>query len=147
MAPFAGTWRLVATRQRMTDGTVRPDPDLGPTPSGYMMFDASTGVMCVVITNGDRARWRDASAPTDAEARDIWSKMVTYCATWSVDARRRELVYKLQIDHSPNRTGTERRRPFTRSGDQLILRPTPLPEGVASWEVEWRRVGGVADAR
>ena len=29
MAGFGGTWRLEATRQHMTDGTVRPDPDLG----------------------------------------------------------------------------------------------------------------------
>jgi len=27
----SGAWNLVETRQRMADGSTRPDPDLGPT--------------------------------------------------------------------------------------------------------------------
>ena len=57
MMRLAGSWRLVATRQRMTNGTVRPDPDLGANPSGYLMFDADAAQMCTVVNNGDRARW------------------------------------------------------------------------------------------
>jgi len=139
MARLAGTWRLVATRQRMTDGTVRPDPDLGSNPSGYLMFDAVTGQMCTVVNNGDRARWADAAHPTDAEARAIWAQTVSYCATWSVDSTGRELVYRLGANMSPNLIGAERRRRFTLEGDRLILYPTPLPAGVSQWTVEWRR--------
>lgn len=140
MVPFAGTWRLAATRQRMTDGTIRPDPDLGSRPTGYMMFDVAAEKMCVVINNGDRSLWADPSTPTDREARDIWNQMVTYCAAWSVDSKRSELVYRIEIDLLPNRPGTERRRRFSMEGDRLILRPNPLPAGVVDWEVEWRRM-------
>ena len=139
MASLAGTWRLVGTRQRMADGTTRPDPDLGSRPSGYLMFDAKTGRMCTVVNNGDRARWADAAHPTDAEVRTIWQQTVSYCGTWSVDTTRHELVYRLEANMSPNTIGMERRRRFTLDGDSLILYPTPLPDGVVEWAVEWRR--------
>ena len=72
MAWLEGTWRLAETRQRISDGTSRPDPDLGPRPAGYLMFDAGTGQMCAVVNNGDRVKWGDATRPTDAEAQAIW---------------------------------------------------------------------------
>lgn len=143
MVRLAGTWRLIATRQRMTDGTVRPDPDLGSRPSGYLMLDADAGQMCTVTNNGDRARWADAAHPTDAEARAIWTQTVSYCGAWSVDSARGELVYRIGANMSPNLIGTERRRRFTLDGDRLILYPTPMPAGVTEWAVEWRRAPAV----
>jgi hypothetical protein len=139
MARLAGTWRLVATRQRMTDGTTRPDPDLGSKPSGYLMFDATAGQMCAVINNGDRANWASAAHPTDAEAQAIWAQTVSYCGSWSVDSTGGELVYQLGANMSPNLIGAERRRRFALDGDRLILYPTPLPAGVSEWTVEWRK--------
>ena len=56
MAPFDGTWRMVATLQRLSDGTERPDPDLGSDPVGILMFDATTGQMCVVVNHGGRQK-------------------------------------------------------------------------------------------
>jgi len=138
-ASLAGTWRLVGTHQRMADGTVRPDPDLGSKPAGYLMFDANAGQMCVVINNGDRAKWQDAAHPTDAEVRSIWQQTVSYCGTWTVDSSGRELAYRLEANMSPNLIGAERRRRFTLDGDRLILYPTPLPAGVVEWTVEWRK--------
>ena len=139
-AALAGTWRLASTRQHMTDGSVRPDPDLGARPSGLLMFDDRAKQMCTMIDNGDRPGWRDPAHPTDAEVRAIWDQTVAYCATWSIDASRGELVYRLETNHSPNLIGKERRRRFTLDGDRLILHPTPLPAGVVDWEVEWRRM-------
>jgi len=129
MAPFAGTWLLVGTRQRMIDGSIRPDPDMGSRPSGYLMFDATAGQMCAVLNNGDRTKWKDASHPTDAEAHAIWNQTVSYCGAWTVDATRGELVYELGVNMSPNLIGSERRRRFTLTGDRLILYPTSLPAG------------------
>ena len=63
-----------------------------------------------------------------------------------MDDARSELVYTLEIDQSPNRTGTERRRRFAIERDRLILYQTPLPAGVMDWEVaEWRRMPPSAD--
>ena len=121
MARLAGTWRLITTRQRMTDGTIRPDPDLGSRPSGYLMFDAAAEQMCTVINNGDRANWKNAAQPTDAEAQAIWTQTVSYCAAWSIDSTGSQLVYRLGANMSPNLIGAERRRRFTLDGERLIL--------------------------
>jgi len=103
------------------------------------MFDADAGQMCAVVNSGDRAKWQDAGRPTDAEAHDIWDHTVSYCGSWSVDVAAHALVYRIGANNSPNLLGTERRRPFTLTGDRLILHPTPLPPGVTEWTVEWRR--------
>jgi hypothetical protein len=145
MTQLAGTWRMVGTQQRMSDGTTRPDPDLGPNPIGYLMFDAVAGQMCTVVNNGDRTKWKDAGHPTDAEAQGIWNHTVSYCGSWSVDLTAHALVYRIEANSSPNILGTERRRAFTLVGDRLILRPTPLPPGVTEWTVEWRRPRGPSD--
>ena len=50
-----GTWRLVAARQRLADGTQRADPATGAHGVGYIMYDA-TGHVCVVIANPDRPK-------------------------------------------------------------------------------------------
>ena len=128
----------------MTDGTIWPDPDLGSSPSGSLMLDAAAWQMCTVINNGDRANWKDAAHPTDAEAQAIWAQTVNYCAAWSVDSTGGELVYRLGANMSPNLIGTERRRRFTLEGDRLILYPTPLPAGVSEWAVEWRKASAAS---
>jgi len=140
-APFHGTWQLVSTRQTMADGSMRSDPDIGDRGVGQLMLDASNGRMCVTVANGDRTPWADATKPTDAEVREAMMKMVAYCGTWDVDTAKQELVYKLEIDRSPNQQGTERRRQYVWQGDRLFLNPTPLPEGVTKWEIEWKRAG------
>ena len=111
------------------------------------MFDAAVAQMCTVINNGDRAKWKNAAHPTDAEAQAIWSQTVSYCATWSVDSTGHELVYQIGANMSPNLIGTERRRRFTLEGERLVLYPTPLPAGVSEWTVEWRRASSASHRR
>ena len=77
---FVGTWRLVSATQQMTDGSVRPDPDLGTHPRGYLTY-TSTGRVCVTIGSGDRPLWADGAHPTPAEASAIFANMVAYCGT------------------------------------------------------------------
>ena len=136
---FHGTWQLVSTKQTMADGSTRSDPDIGDHGVGQLMLDASTGRMCVTVANGDRTPWADAAKPTDAEVREAMAKMVAYCGSWDVDTARQELVYRLEIDRSPNQQGTERRRQYAWKEDRLFLNPTPLPAGVTKWEIEWTR--------
>src|SRR6202043_3777604 len=83
-AGLSGTWRLVETRQVMADGTVRPDPDLGPRPSGYMMYDDAGGRVCTVFNDTTRPRWA-AARPSETEARMMFDQMVVYCGRYRVD--------------------------------------------------------------
>lgn len=139
---LVGTWRLVADTQRMADGTVRPDPNVGRHARGYIIY-TSTGQVCAMLANSERPRWASSDRPTEAEALTIAENMVAYCGTYSVDEAAGFILHHIEIDLSPNRTGTDRKRFFTLSGNSLILRPAPpLPDGVQEWTVAWERVNG-----
>jgi len=51
------------------------------------------------------------------------------------------VVHHVEIDLSPNRTGTDRRRFFKITGDRLVLTAAPpLPDGVRALTITWERV-------
>jgi hypothetical protein len=138
-ARLVGTWRLVAATQRMADGAERPDPNVGAAGRGYIIY-TPTGQVCALLGNSERARWALGERPTEAEALAIPANMVAYCGTYSVDEAAGFVLHHIELDLSPNRTGTDRKRFFTLSGDRLVLRPAPpLPEGVQDWTVTWER--------
>ena|SRR5436190_2407373 len=134
-----GTWRLVETRQVMADGSVRPDPDLGPRPQGYMMYDAKAGRVCTTFNDSTRPRWA-AATPSEAELRTLFAQTVIYCGRYGVDDARRVITFDLEIAMSPNSVGTHRERRFERKDDKLTLYPTPLPAGVTAWSIHLERV-------
>jgi hypothetical protein len=136
---IVGTWRLVAATQRMIDGTERPDPNVGAQARGYIIY-TPTGQVCAMLGNSERARWMVGDQPTPAEALAITGNMVAYCGTYTVDRAGGFVLHHVELDLSPNRIGTDRKRFFTISGDRLVLRPAPpLPEGVQDWTVTWQR--------
>jgi hypothetical protein len=138
-AQIVGTWRLVAASQRMADGTERPDPNVGARGRGYIIYTA-TGQVCALLGNSERARWI-GEQPTAAEAQAISPNMVAYCGTYTVDEAGGFVLHHVELDISPNRAGTDRKRFFTIAGDSLVLRPAPpLPDGVQDWTVTWQRV-------
>lgn len=140
MARIVGAWRLVETRQRMVDGATRPDPDLGPHPAGYMIYDSS-GRMCTVFSDMDRPGWgSDGPSPTDLRA--MYNNTLVYCARYEEDDKRGVLVFHLELGNSPNTAGATRERHFELTGDELTLYPTPLPAGVAEWSIHLQRVAG-----
>jgi len=135
---LAGAWRLVETRQRLADGSVRSDPDLGAHPGGYMIYDEA-GVMCTMFSDTDRPRW-GAGGPSEADLRRVVDNTVAYCARYEVDAARGVIVFHLEEGNSPNSMGATRERRFELVGDRLILHPNPLPAGVTDWTIHLRRV-------
>ncbi|MBV8594441.1 MAG: lipocalin-like domain-containing protein [Caulobacteraceae bacterium] len=83
-ARLVGTWRLVSATERMTDGTERPDPNVGARGRGYIIYTA-TGQVCALLANSERAPWAVADRPSAAEASAIPANMVAYCGAYSVD--------------------------------------------------------------
>jgi hypothetical protein len=136
---LVGTWRLVAARQRLADGSVRPDPQPGAHGVGYIMYDA-TGHVCVVLANPDRPAWKAPNAATDAELRSAFEGLVAYCGTYETDEARHLVIHHVEADREPHVMGTDRTRSATVTGDRLILRPIELPPGIVEWTVEWGRV-------
>jgi hypothetical protein len=138
---LVGTWRLVAARQTMADGSVRPDPQTGPRGTGYIMYDA-TGHVCVVLANSDRPAWKDPKSPSDAEAHSALNGLVAYCGTYETNEQQHYVIHHIEADKNPSIVGTDRKRIATVTGDRLVLRPVDLPPGVKDWTVELQRVVG-----
>ncbi len=139
-AQLIGTWRLVSATQRLSDGTVRPDPQPGPRGTGYIMYTES-GRMCTVLGNPDRPKWKVQATPTDTEVRSALDGLVAYCGTFDVNESERYVTHHIEMDRVPNIVGTDRKRYITLDGNHLILRPAPpLPPGVSEWTVEFERV-------
>jgi hypothetical protein len=144
---LVGTWRLVAARQRLTDGSVRPDPQPGAHGVGYIMYDA-TGHMCVVLANPDRPAWKAPKSPTDAELRSAFEGLVAYCGAYETNEEKHYVIHHVEADREPAVLGTNRTRLATLTATRLVLRPLDLPAGVAEWTVEFERVGdGVRGSR
>src|SRR5207237_9462530 len=79
--PLLGTWALVSTIITAPDGTIKPDPQVGPTPKGYMIYgDANR--MCAQFTNPARPPWRSTTEPTLEELRSMIDFMGAYCAKY-----------------------------------------------------------------
>ena len=136
---LVGTWRLVSTQQRLADGTVRPELGLGPRGIGYITY-SDTGVVCAFLSNPDRPRWKVPSTPTEAELRSAVEGMVAYCGTYEVNEAEGYVLHHVQMDKVPNVAGSDRKRYFTISGNRLVLRPSPLPDGIKDWTIEWERL-------
>jgi hypothetical protein len=142
---LVGTWRLVAARQRLADGTVRPDPQPGARGMGYIMYDA-TGHVCVVLANPDRPAWKSPKAATDAEVRSAFEGLVAYCGTYETDETKHAVIHHVEADREPHLMGTDRVRLAVVTADRLVLRPADLPPGIVEWTVEWERVAAVKSA-
>ena len=134
-----GTWRLVSTRQVMANGTVRPAPDVGPRPAGYMMYDAAAGRVCTVFNDTTRPPWASAQ-PSEVELRTAWERTAIYCGRFHVDEARKVIIFDYEIGLSPSLAGTSRERRFERNGDNLTIYPMPLPTGVTAATVHLERV-------
>ena len=138
---LVGTWRLVAARQRLTDGSVRPDPQPGARGVGYIMYDA-TGHMCVVLANPDRPAWKTPKSPNDADVRSAFDGLVAYCGAYETNEEKHYVIHHVEADREPSVMGTTRTRLATVTANRLVLRPLDFPAGVAEWTVEFERVGG-----
>jgi hypothetical protein len=138
---LVGTWRLVAARQRLSDGSVRPDPQPGAHGVGYIMYDA-TGHMCVVLANPDRSAWKAPKSPTDAEVRSAFEGLVAYGGADETNAAKHYVIHHIEADREPALIGTARARLATVTATRLVLQRLDVPAGVAEWTVEFERVGG-----
>ena len=122
---FVGLWKLVRIEVRQPDGSITPDPDLGPHAVGYIFYD-STGHMGVQIMNPDRAKWKTNDQPTRDEAMTTVAGFDAYSGTYDVHESEGYVVHYTAVSLDPNGVGRDRKRKFELSGNQLRLTPPPL---------------------
>jgi hypothetical protein len=137
-----GTWRMISVEERRPNGEV-VEPRYGSHPSGYIMYD-TTGHVAVQIMKPGRARFasNDAAQATVTEAKAAFDGYGAYFGTYEINEAEGYVVHHVEGSVFPNYVGTDQKRGFELSGDQLILKPPPRQVGGEqhTTRVTWQRV-------
>lgn len=135
-----GTWILVSNTNTGPDGkSVQP---FGPNPHGILTFDAA-GRYAIQVMRGGQAKFaspdRTKGTPEDNQA--VLKNNNPHFGTYTVDEANRAIVFKIEHAMFPNWEGTEQKRAFTISGDELkyVIPPSSSSLGSGTGEVVWRR--------
>ena len=137
---LVGTWRLILVDNILPDGT--RIHLYGPNPEGILMFDAEN-CYALQIYRAERDKFvaNDKSKGTPEENSAAVLGSNAHFGQYSIDPNGGAITFRIERASFPNWDGTEQRRTFTISGDELTYSvPTPTSGGSAIGEVKWKRV-------
>jgi hypothetical protein len=134
---LVGTWTLTAADDLKPDGT--RVPAYGANPIG-LLFLGADGRYSVQIFRSDRVPFAsgDKRRGTPAEYEAATLGMSSHFGRYAVDAAAGTITFKIEAASFPNWNGTEQKRPFTLSGDELEWRVPATPTGTIPISA-WRR--------
>jgi hypothetical protein len=124
-----GTWKLqsfidedVATGQKT---------DLfGPHPSGYLNYGPDGRMYAILIKEGRKAP--DTLIPTDAERVDLYSGLIAYAGTYSIEGDK--VTHHIDASWNQAWTGTTQVRQFRIDGNCLYIKTLPAKNPVTGKE-------------
>jgi hypothetical protein len=135
-----GTWKLQSFTDEDLETGLKTDP-FGAHPSGYLSYGPDGRMHGILLKEGRKAP--DTLVPTDAERVDLYSGLIAYAGTYSIEG---DLVSH-HIDASWNEswTGTTQVRQFRIDGKSLYIRTlpakNPLTGNTTSAVLVWNKVG------
>lgn len=137
---FVGTWKLISIRYVRPNGAaVEP---FGPNAKGMLVFDGlhfSTAVMAAGLS---KFKSNNRMIGTPREYEEISHGVVAYFGTYSVDEATGIVTLHIERSSFPNWEGTDQKRKFSFSKDQLrysAASTTANPAEAA--ELVWRKAG------
>lgn len=135
---FIGTWTIVSAETTRSDGSKAPT--FGANPKGILVFDGH-GRYALQIVRAALPKFasNNRMEGTAEENKAIVQGMITHFGRYSVNEADRTFTYHVETSSFPNWVGSEQRRPFTFTGDQLKY-TAAAASGGGSAEVVWKRV-------
>ena len=133
---LAGTWTLVST---VTEQGGNKTDIYGPNPKGILMVDAN-GRYVIAFARADlpKIASNNRTTATPEENKAIVGGSITHFGTLSVNAADKTITFKIETSTFPNWDGTEQKRPFTVTGDELQY-TVPAASGGGTATVVWKR--------
>ena len=133
---LAGTWTIVSNVNEQ-DG--KKTDTFGPHPTGSLIVDAN-GRYILVIARADlpKVASNNRTTATPEENKAIVQGSITHFGTISVNAADKTMTFKIETSTFPNSDGTEQKRPFTVTGDELKL-TVPAASGGGTSTAVWKR--------
>jgi hypothetical protein len=137
MAQLVGSWSLVSFE------LVRPDGSrasvFGNDPNGIAFFDAG-GHYIITVMRSDRPKYaiNNPAQGTADENKATAQGTITYFGTYSAGDMDHAIAIHIYGSSFPNWNGTDQKRIFAITGDQLKL-TAPVGGTVGTAEVVWKR--------
>ncbi len=133
---LAGTWTLVSA---VTEQGGNKTDTFGPNPKGILTVDANGRYVLAIVRAGlPKVASNNRTTATPEENKAIVQGSNTHFGTLSVNAADKTITFKIETSTFPNWDGTEQKRPFTVTGDELQY-TVPAASGGGTATVVWKR--------
>ena len=132
-----GTWAYVSVDIVGADGS--RVPLYGPSPQGLASFDRNGHYILMTARRGQpKFASNNRNEGTPEENKAVVQGSIAHFGTYTVNDADKTITFHIETSTFPNWNGTEQKRPFTVTGDELKW-TTPASSG-GSAEVVLKRV-------
>ena len=140
---LVGTWELVTRVDRDSTGRIVPEPSLGTSPTGYLIYDANGHVAAQLLASGRRVGDCAVTAPAEGNNPAHLNGYDAYFGRYEVDAAAGLVRHHLDGALPQGDVGRTIERHFRLAGDTLTITFRPGgPKGRAIVRtLVWHRVG------
>jgi Lipocalin-like domain len=133
---LAGTWTLVSA---VTEQGGNKTDTFGPHPKGILTVDANGRYVLAIVRAGlPKVASNNRTTATPEENKAIVEGSITHFGTLSVNAADKAFTFKVETATFPNWDGTEQKRPFIVTGDELQY-TVAAASGGGTATVVWKR--------
>jgi len=133
---LAGTWTLISVVNEQ--GGTRTE-SFGPHPQGMLMVDANGRYVIAIARAGlPKFASNNRATGTPEENKAIVEGSIVHFGTLAVNAADKTLTLKIETATFPNWDGTEQKRAFTLTDDELTYTVPAASAGGTSTTV-WKR--------
>ena len=134
---LVGTWTLVSN---VTEQGGNKTDTFGPNPKGILTVDANGRYVLAIVRAGlPKVASNNRTTATPEENKAIVQGSLTHFGTLSVNAADKTMTFKIETATFPNFDGTEQKRPFTVTGDELTF-TVAAASGGGTVTAVWKRV-------
>jgi hypothetical protein len=133
---LAGTWTLVSV---ITEQDGKKTDTFGPNPKGILMVDAN-GRYVIAIARAELPKFasNNRMTGTPEENKAIVGGNITHFGTLAVNGADKTIIFKIETATFPNWNGTEQKRVFAITGDELTY-TVPAASGGGTATTVWKR--------
>jgi hypothetical protein len=124
---LVGTWILVSNFTNRDDGS-KVDL-LGPNPKGMLMIDNHDHFSAHEMRSDLPRFGSNSRQGTEAESKAIMLGSIAYFGTYTIDEAAKTLTVHIDACSFPNWNGTDQKKSFTVSKDELTWSDTGLGGG------------------
>jgi hypothetical protein len=133
---LAGTWTLVSV---VTEQGGTKTDTYGPNPQGRLIVDANGRYVIAIARAGlPKVASNNRTTATPEENKAIVGGSLAYFGALSVNAADKTLTFTIETATFPNWDGTEQKRVFATTGDELKYTNT-AGSGGGTVTVVWKR--------